>query len=386
MERSLPENEATSRKWQRFSVTGFFFLAGLCFSSWASRIPDIKDQLHLSDAQLGNVLFALPVGLMVSLPLSGWMVARFGSRTMVITGAILYSLTLCFIGFVSTAWQLAGVLFVFGLWGNLQNIAVNTQAVGVEAIYGRSIMASFHGAWSIAAFSGAAIAFFLVSTGLSILAHFVVITGLIFAIILISYRNLIPGTSGGASQSIFSWPDKALLKLGLIGFFGMASEGAMFDWSGVYFHSVVHPPDALTPLGFVAFMSTMACGRFVGDALTNKIGRKKMLQLSGILIALGLGLSVVLPTIFGVITGFLLVGFGVSSVVPLVYGAAGKSSTFPASVALAAVSSISFFGFLLGPPVIGWIAQTASLQYSFALIAVVGLCITLLTSLIKTIE
>src|ERR1700730_14358681 len=113
----------------RIAVSVFFFIAGLTFASWASRIPDIKTSLHLSDAGLGTVLFALPMGQIVSLPLSGWLISRFGSRQLVIAAAIFYPLTLLLLAFASSTWQLIIALFLFGLWANLVNIAMNTQAV-----------------------------------------------------------------------------------------------------------------------------------------------------------------------------------------------------------------------------------------------------------------
>ncbi|HVX24827.1 MAG TPA: MFS transporter, partial [Parafilimonas sp.] len=125
----------------RIAVSIFFFISGLVVSTWASRIPDIKNALHLNEAQLGSVLFAIPVGQIISLPLSGWLVSKFGSRQLVIAAAIFFPLTLILLGFTTTVWQLVLVLFLFGMWANLINIAMNTQAVGVESLYGRSIMA-----------------------------------------------------------------------------------------------------------------------------------------------------------------------------------------------------------------------------------------------------
>lgn len=364
----------------RLAVTVFFFTQGICFASWASRIPDIKVLLGLNDAQLGTILFALPAGLMTSLPLSGWLVTRFGSRRMLLVGATLYTLTLVVIGLVADRWQLAGVLFMFGFFGNLVNIAVNTQAIGVEAVYGRSIMASFHGAWSLAGFSGASLAWFFVSLNIVPFHHFAMIAGLVFVLIAVAYKRTLPAMRGASDTPLFARPDALLLRLGIIGFFGMACEGTMFDWSGVYFQKIVEAPEKLVTLGYVAFMGTMTGGRFIGDALSNRLGRKKMLQLSGTLITTGLLVSVFLPTLVTATIGFLLVGLGVSSVVPLVYGAAGKSGTLSPGVALAAVSTISFFGFLLGPPVIGWIAEVASLRFSFALIACLGSGIAILAT------
>ena len=157
----------------------------------------------------------------------------------------------------------------------------------------------------------------------------------------------------------------------------------MFDWSGVYFKKVVHAPDSSTTLGYLAFTSTMALGRFVGDGLVTKFGIKKMLQMSGIIITAGLLIAVTFPYLLTAAIGFFLVGFGVSSVIPIVFGSAGRSTTMPASTALATVSTIGFLGFLIGPPIIGFIAQAINLRWSFTLIAILGFGTTLLAAKVK---
>lgn len=368
----------------RIAVSVFFFIAGITFASWACRIPDIKNQLHLSDAGLGSVLFALPVGLMTSLPVSGWAVAKFGSRRVLILAALLYPLTLTVIGLTTAVWQLVVVLFFFGLWSNMFNIAVNTQAVGVEELYGRSIMASFHGLWSLAGFAGASIGTFMVSRNIPPFYHFCLIAAATVVLLLASYRYALSKDTGNSNQPIFAKPDAAILKLGLIAFASLVCEGTMFDWSGVYFQKVVQVPKAYTTMGYVAFMSTMAGGRFAADWVVTRIGVKRVLQGSGVVITTGLLLAVLFPNMLTSTIGFLLVGIGVSSIVPLVYGLAGKSKTMSPGVALAAVSTIGFLGFLIGPPTIGFIAQAASLRWSFTLIAILGFGTTLLASQTKT--
>jgi MFS family permease len=381
---SLTMSLPTSRI-HRIAVSIFFFIAGISFASWASRIPDIKDALHLSDAGLGSVLLALPVGLMTGLPLAGWAVTRFGSKAVATIGAILYPVALIFLGLSGSVVQLVIGLYFFGLLGNLMNISVNTQAVGVEAEYGRSIMSSFHGVWSLAGFTGAGIGWLMVSANISPYIHFSIICVLMLLLVIFIGKYLLPQDVGqsGEKQKFFVKPDKSILILGLIAFACMACEGAMFDWSGVYFKNVVKAPESLTVLGYAAFMGTMATGRFISDSLITRFGIRPMIRLSGVVIAAGLLTAIFLPYLVSATIGFLLVGFGVSSVVPTVYGLAGKSKTMSPGVALAAVSSISFFGFLLGPPVIGFIAEASNLQWSFALIALLGLGTTLLANKIK---
>jgi MFS family permease len=157
----------------------------------------------------------------------------------------------------------------------------------------------------------------------------------------------------------------------------------MFDWSGVYFQNVVKAKEAWIGVGFTAFMSTMAAGRFVADWLVTRFGIKRILQTSGVVIASGLSIAIIFPHIATSIAGFILVGAGVSSVVPLVYSAAGKSKKVSPGVALAAVSTIGYLGFLIGPPVIGFIAEASSLRVSFILIAILGLTTTVMASRTK---
>ena len=377
-------NQPVSKKANRIAVACFFFIAGISFASWASRIPDIKAKLHLSDAALGGVLFALPVGSMISLPLSGWLVAKYGSKRMVTIAVTCYPLILILIGTTANIWQLVSVLLVFGLFGNLCNISVNTQAIGVQASYGRSIMATFHGIWSMAGFTGAAIGTFLVSKDLSPVYHFAIIWLACLVLLVSIQRFALAKDHGHASQQVFVRPDSALMKLGLIAFSCMVCEGTMFDWSGVYFQKVVAAPKELITLGYAAFMGTMASGRFIGDFMVTRFGSRKVLEASGILITTGLLIAVLFPTIILATIGFLFVGFGVSSEIPLVYSAAGKSKTMSPGMALAAVSTIGFFGFLMGPPLIGLIAQAFSLRWSFTLIAVLGFGTTLLAARVKT--
>lgn len=374
-----------SARIHRIAVSIFFFIAGISFASWASRIPDIKEHLGLSDAGLGSVLLALPIGLMTGLPLAGWAVTRFGSKSVATLAAVLYPVALIFLGLSSSVVQLVIGLYFFGLLGNLMNISVNTQAVGVESEYGRSIMSSFHGVWSLAGFSGAGIGWLMVSAKVSPYIHFSIICAAMLLTVALIHKHALPQDANqtGPKQKLFAKPDKSIFILGLIAFACMACEGAMFDWSGVYFKNVVKAPENLTVLGYAAFMGTMATGRFVSDSFVTRFGVKPMLRMSGIIIATGLLTAIFFPFIVSATVGFLLVGFGVSSVVPTVYGLAGKSKTMSPGVALAAVSSISFFGFLLGPPVIGFIAQASSLQWSFALIAFLGLGTTLLAGKVK---
>jgi len=379
-----------NRKRARLAVSLVYFCMGLSFASWASRIPDIKTALELSDGIFGSILFALPVGQFLTMPISGRLVTRYGSHNTLKFSLPAYTFALAGIGLVQTGWQLAMALFIFGVTANVCNISVNTQGVAAERLYGRPIMASFHGGWSLAGFTGALIGLLMINLKVNPVWHFVLIMLIVGIILRINYPHLLqnegPANKTAPRRRFFSKPDGMLLQLGVIGFFSMASEGAMFDWSGVYFKDVVKAPESLVILGYTSFMIMMATGRFLADYLTAKIGRKLLMQICGVMISGGLFTAVFFPYLVPCTLAFMLVGLGVSSIVPAVYSAAGKHHNIPPGIALATVSSVSFLGFLIGPPLIGLIAEAFGLRYSYAIIAIFGIGITFMVSRVTALQ
>jgi MFS family permease len=374
----------------RLAVILFYFSMGLVFASWASRIPDIKTKLHLNDALFGTILFALPSAQFLMMTFSGKLVTRFGSRKIILFALPAYTICLTNIGLVREGWQLAIALFLFGLAGNLCNISINTQGVAVERLYQRPIMASFHGGWSIAGFTGALVGMTMIHLNIVPYWHFIFVILLVWTLIWLNHDHLFKGkpsvSADEPKRKFFNKPDAALVQLGIIGFCSMASEGAMFDWSGVYFKDVVKAPSSLVILGYTSFMIMMAAGRFMADYVTSKIGRKRLLQICGLIVSTGLYIAVAFPYLITSTIAFMLVGLGVSSIIPSVYSAAGRHTKVPPGIALATVASVSYFGFLMGPPLIGYISQAAGLRYSFAVIGIFGLCISLVVSRIKLLN
>lgn len=379
--------QATRSRW---AIGSFFFLHGLCFSSWGARIPAIQQKLGLSEVELGTVLFSIPIGSLLSMPVAAWLVARFGSQRILPVGILLYSLMLVSLGWATSAWQLSLCLIVFGCMSNSVNVAVNTQAVAVESLLKKTVMASLHGLWSLAGFFGAAIGTVMIGAEIEPKNHFLLVLGLIVALLIWNYRYLLPDTiiqnEVEESKPLFVLPRGQLVGLGLIAFCSMICEGAMFDWSGVYFKKVIQVDPAWVGLGYTAFMTTMAGTRFIADRMIGRFGIKGVLQVSAALIVAGLLISIIYPTMTMGIIGFLLVGAGTSAVVPLVFSEAGKVTFMSPSSAIAAVSTIGFLGFLIGPPVIGWIAGLTSLRVSFAVIAVMGLGIYFLAQKIYGVK
>jgi len=381
---------ATSRKSLRIAVGVLFFLAGLCFSSWASRIPAIQARMGLNDAAWGAVLFSLPVGLMCSLPFSGWIIPKIGSKKVLVAAILVYGICLMCLGLAQNTIQLIICLILFGFSSNAVNISVNTQAVANEKMYDKPIMASFHGLWSLAGFTGGGIGWIMIAHHVDPFRNFIFTFVIVVIGVLMAIRNLYDDTHEPKAEPAtkLTLSDRLklivpLLTLGSIAFCSMICEGAMFDWSALYFKKVVEAPIEKQGVGFTAFMLTMAGGRFVADWFVQRFGLKRTLQVSGSLTVTGLLIAITFPYFYTSIAGFLLVGAGVSSVVPMVYSVAGRSKTLSPGVALAAVSTIGFVGFLVGPPIIGFIAGIATLRASFAFIAFMGTCVVVLSTRAK---
>jgi len=387
-EQTLNNKIQKSLRRTRVAVSLFYFGQGISFASWASRIPDIKHTLQLSDAALGSILLALPLGQLCTMPVSAKLVTKYGSKKMLTIAAPLYVIALTNLGLAAAPWQLAAFLFLFGIIGNIANIAVNTQGVETEKLYNRPINTSFHGAWSIAGFAGALVGLLMINLHVEPYQHFLVMLLLSWINVSINYKHLVGGKPepSETKRRFFIKPEGALLQLGIIAFCSMATEGAMFDWSGVYFRDIVLAPHSLVVLGYASFMVMMAAGRFIGDGIISRIGRKRTMQLSGIIITLGMALSVCFPYLVTATIGFMMVGLGVSTNIPSVYSVAGRNEKIPPGIALAMVSSVSYLGFLMGPPLIGYISELSSLRYSYAVIGCFGLLISYLVTRNKAVH
>lgn len=389
----------------RFAVLSFFLAQGLCFSSWASRIPDIKEFFTVNDALYwGIVLFMIPVGKFVAIPLAGYLVSKLGSRIMVQISIMGYALSLFAIGTALNIYMLGAFLFCFGVFWNLCDISLNTQGIGIERLYGRTIMASFHGGWSLAACMGALIGFIMIVSDVTPFWHFTLIALLILLLTMVNRKYLQedivvadvkeePAADKSEKWQYIRKPEMLLIKLGLVGLFALVVESAMFDWSGVYFESVLQVPKSLQ-IGFLVFMVMMTVGRFLANYAYRICGKQRVLQLSGAFIFIGFFISALLGSTFDSMAlkvivnsfGFMLVGLGISSMVPTIYSLVGAKSKTPVGIALTILSSISFIGSLIAPLLIGAISQAFNMEYAYMVVGLLGLCILLMTTFSKAFK
>lgn len=371
----------------RLVLSLFFFAMGLIFASWATRIPDIQAALRLNDAELGTALFGAPLGQLPCLLAAGLLVNRFGSRKVLALGLFLYATALLGLGSAGAFWQLFLSLMFFGIGGNLFDIALNTQAVAVERLYGRSIMASLHGLWSLGGVAGGVLGALLAGFGVGPWPHFVAVSILAAGLYFGLRSKLLPDVKPearrpGEKRPRLIRPDLLVLLLGVVAFGSMATEGTMYDWIAVYYTAVLQAPDELIRAGYIACMSCMVLGRFLADGLITRFGPVRVLQVSGLLMCAGLLLLILQSGLLFATLGAALTGFGMAAGIPICFSLAGKSRTIPPSVAISLVVFVSFSGFLVCPPLIGHLSHAFSLQAAFIPIAGVALVIALLAPLL----
>ncbi|MEP7094897.1 MAG: MFS transporter, partial [Flavobacterium sp.] len=310
-------------KGYRIANTVFFFVSGFGYSSWASRIPDIKTQLHLTKAQFGAVLFAFPIGLMFTMPITGKLLNKYTSRFCMVLGAVMFNIMVALPGFAGFVWQLIIILLIFGASRNIFNLSINAQSLEVQKLYPKSIVTRFHAVWSLAGFSGAGLGYVMVTQHIAPSYHLLGISVAMMAVTACFYpMAILTEPIPQEKKKFLTLPDKNMIKFAVICFVSMACENTMYDWSGIYFQNILHASPKMTTAAFVFFMTAVTLGRFLGDFAVMKFGVKKILFYSGILITIGFFVCFIMPYVYPTIFGYVLIGVGVSCVVPLVFSIA----------------------------------------------------------------
>ena len=369
----------------RASISLLFFLCGINFASWATRIPDFKEKLHLTDSELGTILLGLPIGSLISLPLAGWLITKYESKWICLTAIVMYIFIMPILGYSPNSFGLFTALFLFGMAGDILNIAMNTQVVTLEKSMNKAIMSSFHALFSLGLMLGAFCGGIILKYNVSSFNHLLVIGSLNFLSIPFFLSNLLPDhfkksndSLEGKKKSFFDLGPH-LFTLSFIAFCGMLCEGAMADWITLYFKESNLISTFPTTIGFTSFALSMVIGRSLGDYITKLFSIKNILTLNGILISLGLLITLMTTNEYTMIIGCLIAGIGISTIIPIIYSEAGRSKSISPSVAIASVSTIAYVGFLVGPVFIGYLSDYWGLNKALYLLVVLGILASFLS-------
>jgi MFS family permease len=369
----MDERKPSENLWiVRLAVALIFFVAGAVFATWIAQIPQVREKLSLSEGQIGLALLGISVGVIIGLTMAGNLIERFSSRRVTVIAGVLFCLSLILIAQAGDLLTLTLTLAINGFFNSITDVAMNTQAAEVERRWKKSIMSSFHAAFSVGGFAGALIASRFIEAQISLETHFTTMAGVFMLLVLIGMLPLIeiPGETDRKGGAAFRLPPRALWGLGAIAFACTIGEGSMGDWSALYLRDIVQTNETMATYGFAAYSIMMTLGRFSGDWIVAHIAPEKLVRGGGLLATVGMGIALLMPGFETALLGFALVGLGLATIIPLVFSAAGNLPDVPSGTGIAAVATIGYGGFLAGPPVIGILADFTSLRFALLVVAI----------------
>ncbi|MEQ8475118.1 MFS transporter [Fulvivirga sp.] len=352
-----------------------FLLLSTLFALWITRIPEVKEVLGLSEGDLGSALFFTPLGAIISMLLSSNLIKWKGEGKSTVLALIFFGVTMVTPLFAYDFITLCVALFLVGFSMGWVDISMNAVANTIEKEDGVKIMSTSHGFFSLGGIIGGTIGGILAgleSDGMiQMIAAFVVLVIIVLLVISPKIRH-INDDSNKEGHVIFSFPGKSLIGLAVIAFCIMLGEGAITDWSTVYLSNNLSSGPALAGFGFAAFSATMTIGRFNGDYMIEKFTSGTVVK-AGLVMAFAGLLLLFAKSIALALLGFAMIGFGYSTVIPILFTQASKKEDVSPARGLASVATLGYFGFLLGPVIIGWSAEIIGLTLSFGILAALTL-------------
>jgi MFS family permease len=349
---------------QQYALPVLFTLFGVIMGSWAGRIPAMAERVHVSHSALSMVLLMGGLGAVLSYPISSRMMASLGARKTLLFSGLALLCVLIAIGAAPTVPLLMMAVLSLGITASTFDVAINSAATAREKATGKSELSKLHGLGCAGGLAGATLGSLMASLHIMPVTHFLMLAGPLAIGLYYAYTMLDAGDTAGATveKKKFTLPRGELLVLGALGFLGSMAEGSIADWSGVFLKEHFGASDGLAPLALSCFSVMMLLSRLVGDKLKARYGARPLVTSGSMLGAAGLFFAVLSPNAYLALVGFAVAGLGMSLVFPFVFSAAGGQG--PA--ALAGVASMAYSGSLMGPPVIGAIAQSFGMQIAIA--------------------
>ncbi|MEV6349569.1 MFS transporter [Actinoplanes sp. NPDC051851] len=382
----------------RIAACTMFVLGGAVTGIWTARIPAIKHDLRLGDAELSVALLVLAAGGLIGMLLVGRLVDRYGSTTVMTPAALAVGPLLILPAYASNLLTLTLALGVLGAAHGTLNVAMNANAVRVERAHHRSIMSGIHAGFSIGGFLGAAVGGMFAAADLSPAATFICAGTLIAGLAMWASRWALPDPHENAdhettnharggrrpAEPLSSPHRKALLLLGLLAFATLVSEGAVADWSSVYLHDSLGSSAGVAAAAYAAFALMMTAGRLAGNRLVAALGPARLVRGCGFLAATGFGAALLIGRPAAAIIGFAALGAGLSCIVPQVYSAAGNVDPAQPGRGLARAASLGYLGFLTGPVIIGGAASLVDLPRAMLILPLLAAFVAAASTAVRT--
>ena len=383
---------ATLRLSPTLATGAVFAVLGVVYGSWASRIPAAVERLDLAEGDLGLALATLALGSVFAMPLGGWLVHRAGSRPLVRIGIALVCVTN---GVVMLAPSLAVFAVLTFLWGaahSATDVAVNAHAVEIERRLPRPVLSKLHALFSIGGLAGAGSGALVVALGVDARVHLGALSATLLVLAVAATRPLLPAAADRVARATaertgrrrLRRPSQRVVVLGALAFAALLVEGSAADWSAVYVHHQLGAAQSTAALTFTAFAAAMAAGRLAGDRLVLRLGPVAVVRRGALLAAGGMAAALLTARPGAAIAGYACLGAGIAVAVPIVYRAAGQTPDTAPSVAMAAVFSAGYFGLMVGPALVGGVAELVGLERALTLVAVLAALMAVLARSVRT--
>lgn len=369
MSSSLSPTRAVPGTAAQLSTRLTFFIAGLCTASWAPLVPLVKARAAIDEGVLGLLLLCLGLGSISAMPVTGFLVGRYGCQRVIVVATLIMALSLPLLAWLSGVTALAIAIVVFGIGLGMLDCAMNVQAVIVSEASARPIMSSFHGLYSLGGILGALGMTALLAAGLSPLAAVLCVVGLTLVTLIKAAPHLLPYGSEGDTP-FFALPRGKVLFLGGLCFIVFIAEGAMLDWSGVFLVSLRGMDPAYGGLGYAAFATAMTGSRLAGDWMVTRFKPARVVVMGSLCASLGIVFSLLTSSWSFSLLGYALVGVGCANIVPVLFSAVARQTHMPQGTAVPAMTTLGYAGVLMGPALIGFVAHASSLQLALGLVAI----------------
>ena len=360
-------------------VTAVFAAHALVFSSWVAHIPHVKSELRLSDGALGNALLGAPLGALVATALCIRLLPRWGSHILVPVTVAGYAASGPLLGLARSELELFLALTSVGFFLGGLDVAMNVQAAAVEQVAARPIMSRFHGMRSIAVLLGSLIGAVCVSAGVGLTAQLTAIGLIIIALVRPLAGGLVrepaPTARQKAERSQRFWRNPTVVILSAVAFASFLCEGSASDWSGDYLSRVVGAGPSVAALSYVPFTAVMAVTRLGAPRLYGRVSIRWLLPSLALFAAAGLCVALVAANLVVTLLGFAALGAGVALLVPAAMTAA--YSPVDAGTAIAVVAAVGWVGYLIGPPLIGQLAQRAGLSAALVTVPIMMMLVAI---------
>lgn len=365
-----------------------FLVCGFTLSSWAPMVPFAKERLNLNDSNLGLLLLLFGAGAISMMPLSGHLSKRYGTRIVILISGLIAATFLPILLLMPTPWMMGAALFVFGGGIGVIDVAMNSHGIHVQNRYGRPIMSSLHGLFSVGGLCGSLGMGLLMRAGLNPLAAAISISILLIVIVLWKYQLLFSKQQEGDMpendtpnenkiKTTSGWLSSRVIFLGAACFAVFLSEGAMLDWSALFLKENRGIDAELAGVGYATFSIAMAAMRLLGDRIVERFNGKTVVVGGSLIAALGIFIAISTPWIPTTLLGFVLLGIGAANIVPVFFSEGGRLKGISASAAIPAISTMGYAGQLAGPALLGFIAYHFSLTAALAFTGILLLSVAL---------